>query len=286
MEIVILTTEREEESAKRMGYNTHRFIESPAYTFDNKILVRWGNRRLGYTRDGRRIKEYKNVINPSKAIGRNVDKFKAIKLLAQVVNVPTIYEKNVPTGVLAVIRPFAHAAGSDFSVQKGPFKIEAETYGTRFIQTNDEYRVWFCGEKTMCGRRIKMKRNEEPGEYPCRSNWGYQFIDTVPLDLHYQTLMAAKKIGLDCGAADILYSKGKWYFLELNSAASVDHRIVREFFQNSLNILVRQKFPNAFPQQEAVREPVRPVVAEPITVPPVLKKKYAGYEDYCYGELI
>lgn len=265
MEIVILTTEREEESASRMGYETYRLIDIGAHNFDDKVVVRWGNRRLGYARDGRRNKEYKNVINPSKAIGRNVDKFKAIKLLAQVVNVPTIYEKSVPSGVLAVIRPFAHAAGSDFSVQRGPVKILPETYGTKFIQTNDEYRVWFCGEKTMIGRRVKMKRNEEPGPYPCRSNWGYQFLDTVPLDLHYQTLMAAKKIGLECGAADVLHSKGKWYFLELNSAASVDHRVVREFFQNSLSILVGQKFPGAQPtnREEVRREEVRPVVATP-----------------------
>lgn len=280
MEIEILTTEREQESAQRMGYKTHRYIEVAAQTFDNKVLVRWGNRRLGFTRDGRRIKEYKNVINSSKAIGRNVDKFSAIKLLAQVVNVPTIYEKNVPSGVMAVIRPFAHAAGSDFSVQKGPFKILPETYGTKFIQTNDEYRVWFCGEKTMCGRRVKMKRNEEPGPYPCRSNWGYQFIDTVPLDLHYQTLMAAKKIGLECGAADILYSKGKWYFLELNSAASVDHRIVREFFQNALSILASKKFGVTI---QPVRPEVRPTVAEPTAVP--TQKKSGIVFDY-YGQLV
>lgn len=243
MKIYILTTNSELESAQRLGYETSTVARNYAHHFDNYVMVRWGNSSWAYSRDGKRNIDYKNVINRAKFIKQNVEKHKSIKLLAQVVNVPTIYEKNIPKEVLAVVRPLQHASGSDFSVQKGPFKIQSETYGTRFIKTEDEYRVWFIGENTMCAKRVKMERNGPVGDYACRSNWGYKFADNVPIDLHYQTLMAAKKIGLDCGAADVLFHKNKWYFLELNSAASVDHRKIREFFQKGIETFVKVKFP-------------------------------------------
>jgi hypothetical protein len=242
MTVNVLTIDSEYESACRLGYKTSTYMGDYAYKYDKDIVIRWGNSNWVYSKDGHRTEEFKNVINPAKAIKQNCQKAKSIKLLAQVVNVPTLYEKSVPKGVLAVVRPHEHAAGNDFQVRTGPFKIDPGTYGARFLKTDAEYRVWFCGNRTMCGRRVKMKINEEQ-EYPCRSNWGYEFCNGIAQELHHQTLMAAKKIGLDVGAADVLYFKGKWYFLELNSAASVDHRQVREFYQAALSELVKKNFP-------------------------------------------
>ena len=123
-----------------------------------------------------------------------------------------------------------------------------------------------------------MKINEEQ-KYPCRSNWGYEFCDGISLELHHQTLMAAKKIGLEVGAADVLYYKGQWLFLELNSAASVDHRIVREFYQAALAELIKKKeqeqsnaIQNEQQTESAPAQASPPVVAEsiqPVNVPPV-----------------
>lgn len=240
MAIKVLTIDSEYESACRLGFKTHTNLGDYAYKFDDDFVIRWGNSNWVYTRDGKRTADFKCVINPAGVIKQNCKKAEATKLLAQVVNVPTLYEKSVPKGVLAVIRPMEHSAGSGFSVQEGPLKIQPGTYGTKFLKTDAEYRVWFCGDRTMLGRRVKMKSNEDQ-TYPCRSNWGYEFCDGIALDLHHQTLMAAKKIGLDVGAADVLYYKRKWYFLELNSAASVDHRQVREFYQNALEVLVKKK---------------------------------------------
>ena len=242
MAIKVFTIESECESARRLGYPTHTWLGDYANQYNNDIIIRWGNSSILYTDGGGRHAEFKHVINPAECIKQNCRKNEATKLLAQVVNVPTLYEKSVPKGVLAVIRPTEHAAGNGFSVQKGPLKIERGTYGTRFLKTDAEYRVWFCGDKTMCGRRVKMECNAEQ-EYPCRSNWGYEFCKSISPALHYQTLMAAKKIGLDVGAADVLFYKKKWYFLELNSAASVDHRVVREFYQKALEELIDDKFP-------------------------------------------
>lgn len=262
MAIKVVTIDSELESAKRLGYPTHTWLGDYAYKFDNDIIIRWGNSGFVYSREGARSVDFKNVVNPAKNIKQNCRKNEAIKLLAQVVNVPTIYDKSVPKDVLAVVRPMEHAAGNGFSVQKGPVKIQPGTYGTRFIKTDTEYRVWFCGNRTMCGRRVKMKINEDQ-EFPCRSNWGYEFSTGIAPELHKQTLLAAKKIGLQSGAADLLFHKGKYYFLELNSAPSVDHRVVREFYQNAIEALVRRKFPEMFGEPKKEQAPPAPAATEP-----------------------
>ena len=272
MAIKVLTIDSEYESACRLGYTTHTWLGDYAYKFDGDIIIRWGNSGWVYTRDGAKSAEFKQVINPAAIIKQNCRKHEAIKLLAQVVNVPTIYEKSVPKDVLAVVRPHEHAAGNGFSVQKGPFKVERGTYATKFIQTDTEYRVWFCGNRTMCGRRVKMKVNEDQ-KYPCRSNWGYEFSDGIAPELRKQTLLAAKKIGLEVGAADLLFYKGKYYFLELNSAASVDHRVVREFYQAGLEVLVRRKFPEMFGEPKKEQAPPAPAATEPLKKSEVVEEQ-------------
>ena len=287
MEIKVLTCESEQKSAEKLGFKTHTYLGDYVNKYNNNIVIRWGNSKSAFGDNGRREFEFKQVINPANKIRRNCQKNIAIKLMAQVVNVPTIYEKTIPKDTLAVVRPLEHAAGNGFSVKKGPFKIEPGTYGTKFIKTDTEYRVWFCGDKTMCGRRVKMKVNETQ-EYACRSNWGYEFSTGIAPELHYQTLLAAKKIGLDFGAADLLYYKGKYWFLELNSAPSVDHRIVREFYQQGLQILMAKKFPEMFGIQKKEQAPVQspepkkseraqkpvamveivPPAVPPVTIPP------------------
>ena len=245
MSVVVITCGNEIESAERLGFKTTHVGGDYVKKYEKDVVVRWGNSTPAYSNDGAHHGEYTNVINTAESIRRNCNKFQALRLLSQVVFVPAIYEKKVPTGVLAVIRPIEHAAGNGFNVVTGPHVVIAGSYGTRFLQTPTEYRVWFCGDRTMCGRRVKMKINEEQ-KYPCRSNWGYEFSGGVSMDLHRQTMAAAKIIGLDSGAADLLYYKGKYYFLELNSAPSVDHRVVREFYQVSLDKLFRERFPTIY----------------------------------------
>jgi hypothetical protein len=269
MKVKILTIKSEIESAKNLGFTTETYYGDYAYTSDNDIVIRWGNSRLNYNKEGSKQVEFKNVINPGANIRTNCEKSKATKLLAQVVLVPTLYEKTVPAGVTAVVRPFEHSAGSGFSVKTGPFTLESGTYATKYLDVTKEgaeYRIWFCGNRTMAGRRVKMGCN--PTEtYPCRSKWGYSFCEGISKDIHNQTLLAAKKLGLDFGAADVLFSKGKWYFLELNTAPSVDHRIVREFFQKGLEILVATKFP----KKEQILVPV-------VEISPVKKKELENVE--------
>lgn len=244
MEVLVLTIDSERESASKLGFKTSTHMGDYAHKFDNKIVIRWGNSRWLYNEAGTKTSDFKNVLNSAESIRRNCEKAKATKLMSLVVNVPTLWEKKVPADVLAVVRTHEHSGGHGFSVQKGPFNVEYGTYATRYLDVTKEgaeYRVWFCGNKTMCGRRHKMMCNPDE-KYPCRSMWGYTFIDGISKELHNATLLAAKKIGLEFGAADVLFHKGKWYFLELNSAASLDHRVVLEFFQTNLQLLINKKF--------------------------------------------
>jgi len=244
MEVLVVTIDSELESARKLGYSTSTFIGDYASKYDNKIVIRWGNSRYLYDNNGSRQMDFKHVLNPAASIRRNCEKANATKLMSLVVNVPTLWEKNVPKDVLAVVRTHEHSSGHGFSVQKGPFTVPYGQYATRYLDVTKEgaeYRVWFCGNKTMCGRRHKMQCNPDE-KYPCRSMWGYTFVDGISKELHIATLLAAKKIGLEFGAADVLFYKGKWYFLELNSAASLDHRVVLEFFQKNLKLLIDKKF--------------------------------------------
>ena len=240
MAVKILTIQGDYAFTYRLGYPISPHMGNYAHRYDNDVIIRWGNSYPLFTKEGEET-DFAQVINPAKSIKLNCRKNESIKLLAQVVNIPTLYEKTVPKEVLAVIRPIFHAAGNGFCVKKGPLKLERGTYGTRFLKTDSEYRVWFCGKRTFCGKREKIECNKEQ-EYPCRSEWGYNFYESISSELHHQTLMAAKQIGLECGAADVLYYKKKWYFLELNSGPCVDHRRVIEFYQKSIEELVEKKF--------------------------------------------
>jgi len=268
MNIRVFTIDSEIESATRLGFSTSSYLEDYVEKYDSDVVIRWGNSRWMSSRTSQgRYVDFKNVINPAKIIRQNCCKAEATKLMAQVVNVPTLWEKKVPTGVLAVVRPHEHSAGSGFSVQKGPFDVQKGTYATRYLDVTKEggeYRVWFCGNRTMAGRRVKMSCNEEQ-KFPCRSKWGYSFCDGISKDLRNQTLLAAKKIGLEFGAADVLFHKGKWYFLELNSAPSVDHRVVREFYQAAMMVLIAKKFPEPVVKIDAEKKKENVVVEREIT---------------------
>jgi glutathione synthase/RimK-type ligase-like ATP-grasp enzyme len=56
-------------------------------------------------------------------------------------------------------------------------------------------------------------------------------------------LKAAKIIGLEAGAADILSANGHYYFLELNSAPTIDLMRIERFYKRNIVKLIAKKFP-------------------------------------------
>lgn len=244
--VKLLTCKAEVESARNLGFDTsNRAADLYADDFKDKVVIRWGNSRLSYNNStSLRPTEFKNVINRADAIYLNCTKPKARRLMAQVVNTPKEFRTTVPAGVTVVLRPLEHSAGSDFFIKKGPYAVPSGWYATEFLKTNEEYRVWFCGDATFWAKRVALNGEDKGNEFPCRSKWGYSYRDEVPHSLHEDTFKAAKAIGLEFGAADVLKYDGKFYFLELNSAPSIDTNTLKNFFKVNMTRLVQKKFPS------------------------------------------
>lgn len=245
--IKLLTINSELKSAKTLGFATITNLPSCTADYDKDVIIRWGNSQLNQlNQNSWNLRDFKRVINTSNAIALNCDKPKAAQKLGEVVNTPKLFKETVPRGVTAVVRPINHSTGYGFSVQKGPYVLSYGFYATEFIETDTEYRVWFAGDKTIHGRRVNLDKKAKKVRYPCRSSWGYSYSydDITPKDLHKQTLLAANKIGLTVGAADVLHKNGKYYFLELNSAASCDTNRIIKFYKTEILALIQARFPD------------------------------------------
>ena len=251
--IKLFTPDSETSSAQRLGFQVLSHVEGYSSNYLQDVCVRWGFSGKVYQNEAdKRNKinygDFPNVINSRRNIRFNVNKLLASEKLGQVVNVPRIFRMEVPNGVKAVVRPHEHSSGNGFSVVNGPIDIDwREMYGTEFIPTEKEFRCWWVGNKTMVGRRIATTP-EQQRQHPCRSKWGYSFVNNnneFP-KLREQTLLAARTMGLEMGAADVLWDEvnRKYYILELNSSPTIEGRVITDFFRNGIIEVARQKFPN------------------------------------------
>lgn len=239
-DIVVFTCTAEQESAQKLGFKT--IVGNNVYKedFKNSICIRWGMGMNIYSRLNPIRCDFNRVVNPARAIQLNVQKNRALDAISRVVHTPKIFHDFVPKGKTVVYRPTTHAAGAGFFVTNGPFEVEEGHYATEFFKTDVEYRMFFCGNKTMCARRIP-NRTHKPTKYTCRSMFAYSFCET-PSGLHDMTLDAARVIGLDAGAADILKVGNKFVFLEINSAVTCDWPIIINFYKLNLLKLIKDRF--------------------------------------------
>lgn len=238
MNIKVFTIDSELESAKKLGFETSTYpyrVED----YDNYIVIRWGFGQEIYNRENK-LSDFKRVINPQRSIQLNCRKNVALRVMSRVVNTPRMFVRRVPRG-LYVYRPTHHTSGQCFAVNTGPFRIRRGFYATEFIRTETEFRVWFCGNATLCAKRVTQSKEKLNQKYKCRSLWAYRFWKKTPKRLAKQVIKAAKEIGLDFGCADILYKKGKYYFVEMNTAPSLDHRILINFYRTNLKKLIKRK---------------------------------------------
>lgn len=243
LKIRVFTCESERASAQKLGFETS--VGGYFFTddFSDSICIRWGmGSELSSKKTGK-ASEFKQVINPAKAIQLNVKKNEALAAMSKVVNTPKVFKK-VPRGKVVVYRPTSHSGGKGFQVVTGPFDVQEGYYATEYLKTDNEYRVFFCGGKTMCAKRVPNKRYVK-SKYVCRSMFAYEFLKKTPKDLHNMTLKAAKVIGLDTGASDVLKVGRKYVFLENNSAVTCDWDIITKFYRKNLIALIKKKFPKA-----------------------------------------
>jgi hypothetical protein len=241
--IKLFTICSEQRSAEKLGFPTFTYSGYNVNEFNNDVVLRWGN-SMYLCNSENRVQEFKNVINHSKSIHLNCQKLNALKALSTVVKTPTIFEKVVPKRQLSVIRPHTHTGGSGFSVKRGPYVIDNSVYATQYLKTNIEYRVWYINGQTLMARRITSNKTRLKEKYPCRSLWSYKFYKAVPKQLHDQVCKAFAKIGLVSGAADVLKYRKKYYFLELNSAPTIDNSRLVDFFSKNIKLIAKQMFPD------------------------------------------
>lgn len=250
MDIKVLTIPSESKSAQKLGFpmETYDFLSMGSH--QDKVIVRWGNSNLTHNRASNKLEEYPFVLNKSESIVLNCSKQKALEKIATVVTTPKIFQKRVPRKKRAVYRNIFHSAGKDFAVIRGPKKIEENKYATEYIGTKYEFRVFFCGNSVMLCRRVTRNKNKIKEKYPCRSLWPYSFYKKVPKQLKAQVLAAAKTVGLDFGAADILFKNKKYYFLELNTAPSLDDKKIIAFYKRNLKNMIMRRFKKAFEKRK------------------------------------
>lgn len=266
---VVLTRPQNAVSAVKLGYPV---VMASADVPSGSAVIRWGN---GTEPDKR---GWPMVLNKKSVLELSTDKLEALRSMNRVVNTPTIYLDRIPHSTKAVIRPANHAEGSDFSVVTGPCFVPDGHHGTEFISPSREYRVWFVRGNYLVAKRVPRLSEGQSAEDLCRSKWGYSFVSECFPKLAEEMAKARTAIPLDFGAVDVLWKDGsggqpgKYYFLEFNSAPSLDHDRVKDFFKTHLQAILRtvaqSEAPQVVPTQEnaANRRIERPTA---IVEPPV-----------------
>lgn len=223
------TKESGKKLAKALGVEYHD-TKDLANTL---VGVRWGNARGD---------KFKFELNKRDAIDLNVQKHKALEVMEEVVRTPRRFMRTVPEGQKVVVRTFEHQEGIGFRVQEGPFRLEPGEFAAEFIETDTERRVWWVGNHFRAADRVK-RQNDPAG--PCRSRWGYEVCE-VTENMKKFVKKAADAVGLDFGAADILWdpAKGNYVMLELNSAPALDTPQLLEFFKAHIEEMLVERFPD------------------------------------------
>lgn len=237
--VIVLTCQSEAESAKRLGFTTHTYLYNDIDKLDHDVVIRWGH-GVRYRDQMDVMREFKHVINRANDIRLNCNKYLSSKKLARVVPTPKVWI-NPPKRKLVVYRPMAHSGGKDFSVKMTPIEQKEGYYATEFVNSDREVRVWYCGNRLLYARRVTKNKTRLQEKFKCRSLWGYEFIDKIPKTLRKYVCKAIKFLGFYSGAFDILYYKGKYLFLENNTAPSLDHPIVIKFFKEGFAKIVDKK---------------------------------------------
>lgn len=234
MSVVVLTRPENAVSAVRLGYPV---VHDASRIPDGSVVIRWGDSQSSESRS------WAAVLNKRSVLQISTDKPAALRSLSRVVSTPRMFHSgdSLPRGKRYVVRPQTHSEGSDFSILEGGERVPSESHATELIENVNEYRVWFVREKYLVAKRVPRRSEGQSETDLCRSKWGYSFRDECFPKLAEEMAKARTAIPLDFGAVDVLWktgdgdTPGKWYFLEFNSAPSLDHDRVLGHFQTHLS---------------------------------------------------
>lgn len=234
-EVAILGYDGSRKSGSKIGYPYYddEWDLRDNHAVSSTLVVRWGNGQHNARR------EFPHVVNPASSIDRNVRKASASELLSTAVRTPKLFARTIPAGSKAVVRPLEHCMGAGFKIVAGPTEVPYGCYAREYHPTEHEYRIWFCGGQTLAAKRIKLQSSKSD---ECRSDWGYSAREVTPNQTKI-TLKAAEKIGLEIGAADILWDEtlDEYVLLELNSCPSLDTPRVLDFFKENITRMFEER---------------------------------------------
>lgn len=249
--IILLTCESELESAKKLGFETYSYLDNKKVeNFLDSVVINWGFGSHWYDKDNK-PSYFKNALNDYKPIRLNIQKDKSAAILAKAVRTPKLYKagQNVPRGKLMVVRPTNHHSGRDFSVKRGPFKVNNGQYAREYIKTKHEYRVLFINGQFLAWKRQTDDKKELKKKFVARSEWGFRYLEKIPKQLKEITIKSYKALNLMFGAFDILMKNGKYYVLEGNTAPTLSDQYLVKMFRENLLKLCKKKFKDFNPEK-------------------------------------
>jgi glutathione synthase/RimK-type ligase-like ATP-grasp enzyme len=212
------------------------YIGSYSYpnTLSNSLVIRWGSRE-----------EFKfsnsTVLNKSRAIaGAGSKAWARDAMFGKGIAIPKkITPANYKKGSKIIVRPHQHSKGKDFIVIDNYQDLHkhynpTKYYYSEFIDKEREFRVHCAHGKVLCvmekprpkdTNMLAWNLGKEPFEYV---EWSKVNRTCIAL-----ALAAIKVLGLDFGGVDIIYKKGVYYVLEVNTSPAtcpyVANRYARYF---------------------------------------------------------
>ncbi len=256
-------------SAVKLGYPVVRSLFGNS---DGGPFINWGCSTV----NGPAAEGARQWLNKPIDVSKTVNKGEYIKRLTNVegINVPQIVNSGelLPIGKW-ICRYNQHAEGSELSLEtsSGNRRIWPGDHALKFIEPTREYRLWFFqngGDVTfLTAKRVPRAIQGQDENDVCRSKWGYQWCEGFA-GAEEMATKALEIVPLNFGAFDMLwaYHERKWYILEVNTAPSLDHRNVLEFFKPKIDSWVAANAVAVTPA--APRAIVAPVAAPPAVIPP------------------
>lgn len=200
---------------------------NPTVTANNSTLIRWGTRMELPSNNALVYNTCEGIRNASnKARGRDI-MYRAGVSVPKAVSPRLIKSRHLPV----IARPHVHAQGKNFIVlrTKREYARHYDTsryYYSRYIDKDQEFRVHCAHGKVL--RLLEKPRPAEGGMAWNHHNVEDPFVivrhsQSQPyVEVMKQALMAVQALGLDFGAADVIFKNGRAYVLEVNTAPSIE----------------------------------------------------------------
>lgn len=255
-------------SAMRIKLQNSEYVHKP-----NNLIVNWGNSSCPYT---------ENVLNPGAAIKNTVDKLRFFRLMLQKgqggylprywtspADIPDdafpIFCRTTTTGL--------DGAGIVIANNRAEL-VDANLY-TSFIGDSTEYRVTLFQDQ-VTDVQIKLPRAGEtphPTIRTYKNGWGFQrkpVPDSILAKITAAARAAIDSSGLDFGGVDVLYSEGRAYILEVNTAMGLEGDALERFAQAVEGYVLKKESSLSTP-------PPSPILGVSVEEDPIIEAVRKGY---------